>query len=360
MEEIIYGLWFHLTMGANNSDIKEILDSFNSFREIYENAHVIADSFKDSVKNKLIEKDLSVAQMEYEKTVKHKVVLISYYDDIYPEAFKDFNFPPSVIYCKGNLKLLEKPKLTIAGTKKCSHDGRKNGKVFAEEIAKWGITPVSGFSSGIESDVCHLVKECIIILPCGIDVTYPAKNFSLKNDVINNGGLIISQQPMGEKAYPYNFVPRNRLLSVLSDYTFIVEAGDPSGTEIIFNLCQEHTKSVFTIPGNIHSPFYAGNNKFLKKGAIPVTEPCDIINFYKLIYPSIKENEIEIKESEPEFSEEVTSDEELVLTSLAEKPMTYDELIDKTKIPPGVMASVLTMLEIFGKIESAGSYFRLK
>lgn len=362
MEDIIYGLWLSLTAGVNNSQVKEVLDLFKDFKSIYDNIEKVAGYFKDSICKKLMEKDLSYAEDEYRKTIEKKIILVSYYDDIYPSTLKDIPSPPVLLYCKGNVNLLSEPCLSVAGSRKCSQDGKKNTSIFVRSINNSGITPVSGFSAGIEAEVCRRVNNCIIITPCGVDVTYPAKQFSLKNTVLKNGGLIISEQPLGMKALPGNFYPRNRIVAGISPYTFIVEAGDKSRTEMIFNLCDIYQRKVFTIPGSIYSEHYIGNNKYLKNGAIPVTEPCDIINFYKLIYPEITDDEIKSEPSDTVFAEDNTLDDDQnkILKILSEKQVMYDELIEKANIPPNKIASALTMLEMLGKIENTGGHFKLK
>lgn len=355
MDSIIYDLWLSLKVGTNTSFCRDLLDEFGSAENVYN------QNFKEN--DILSDKDLTDAENEYSKCMTQKVCLISYTDEIYPNSFKDTENPPLVLYCKGNVDLLKRPMITVAGSKKCSPDGKINARRFVSAMYDSGIVPVTPFSPGIEAEVAKSVDECIAVMPCGIDKTYPAKHYNLKNKLISGGGLVLSAQPLSTPALGYNIVSRNHLVAALSDCSFIVEAGENSGTAIIFNKCLEYSKRCFVIPGSISSPFYVGNNSFLKKGATAVTQPQDIINFYTVMYPDIIENSQETLYDDTVLvsDDEIYDDcENSILKALSGCRLNYDELVEKSSLSASEAASAITTLEMIGVIENIGGVFAVK
>ncbi len=357
MDSIIYDLWLSLKVGTNTAFCRDLLDEMGSAEEVYN------QSFEEN--SILSDKDLTDAENEYNKCTDEKVCLVSYTDEIYPQSLKDTENPPLVLYCKGNVNLLKRPLLTVAGSRKCSPDGKVNAKRFVKSAYGCGIVPVIPFSAGIEAEVAKCVDECIAVMPCGIDKTYPAKHYALKNKLISDGGLVMSAQPLKTPALGHNIVSRNHLVAALSPCSFIVEAGENSGTGIIFNKCLEYSKRCFVIPGSINSPYYAGSNSFLKKGATAVTEPEDIINFYTVMYPDVIENKKEEAVAEnitvSATDEEIyDSSENAIIKALSGCRLNYDELVEKSSLSASDAASAITMLEMMGVIENIGGVFAVK
>ena len=355
MDSIIYDLWLSLKVGTNTSYCRDLLEEYETAENVYN------QTFEEN--NVLSDKDLTDAENEYKKCIDEKVCLLAYTDELYPQNLKDSENPPLVLYCKGNINLLKRPLITVAGSKKCSQEGKINVKRFVSSLYNSGIVPVTPFSIGIEAEVARSVDECIAVIPCGIDKTYPAKHYSLKNKLISGGGLVISAQPMSTPALGYNIVSRNHLVAALSDCSFVVEAGENSGTAIIFNKCLEYSKRCFVIPGSINSPFYAGNNSYLKKGATAVTQPEDIINFYTVMYPEIINNNIETVCNDivwTEDDEHYSNSENAVMKALSGNRLSYDELVEKSKLSAPEAASAITTLEMMSVIENIGGIFAVK
>jgi len=355
MESVIYYLWLSLKAGTSTSEFCELLEEYGSSEDIY-NMNFDSD-------NILSDKDLTYAQKEYDKCCEEKVCIVSYTDEIYPQSLREIDNPPLVLYCKGNVSLLKRPLLSVAGTKNCSNDGKNYARRFAKSVYENNIVPVTPFSPGIEAEVCKSVDEVIVIMPCGIDKTYPAKQFSLKNKIIKDGGLVITEQPLGMGAIAHNIVSRNRLIAAISLYSLIIQAHKESNTGIIFDFCQRYGRGCFVIPGDITNPYYEGCNSFIKRGGILVTEPQDIINFYRLIYPDVvtehKETEVNIVSHKIE-NDRTNPSEKAIIDALNISKLNYDELVEKSGLSASEAASAVTMLEMLGIIENTGGVFSVK
>ena len=113
--------------------------------------------------------------------------------------------------------------------------------------------------------------KTIAVLGNGLDTIYPKENKELANMIINQGGTIISEYPLGTTPERINFPARNRIVSGLSTGTLVIEAKEKSGTLITVDFALEQGKEVFVVPGNINSINSVGTNRLIKEGAKLVT-----------------------------------------------------------------------------------------
>ena len=103
------------------------------------------------------------------------------------------------------------------------------------------------------------------------------ENIQLAQSIVKNGGLIISEYPLGSPPLKQHFPARNRIISGVSDGVLVTEARKNSGTNITVDFALEQGKDVFVIPGNIYSKTSDGTNFMISEGAIPVTSYKDIL-----------------------------------------------------------------------------------
>ena len=202
-------------------------------------------------------------------------------DAEYPNNLKEIFDPPPVLYCIGNTKLLNEVSIAIIGCRNASRYGLKIARIFADNLSKKGVTIISGFAKGIDT-VSHEssfknIGKTIAVLGSGLDVIYPKENEELFYDIVRNGGLIISEFPLGTMPLKENFPRRNRIISALSQGVIVVEAKKYSGTMITVDFALEQGKTVFAIPGNIDSLNSEGTNELIKQGAKPVTNYKEIL-----------------------------------------------------------------------------------
>jgi len=157
-------------------------------------------------------------------------------------------YPKNISFC-GNLKLLEKTKISIVGTRKPSKYTRQLTQQLASTLSRHNICVVSGGAMGVDA-VAHSgagSSNTIAVLPCGIDIKYPSVNKNLLSS-IEKDGLLLSQFEDGFKARPWSFVTRNELVVALGEVLVVCEADLNSGSMRSVEYALEMKKEIFVLP----------------------------------------------------------------------------------------------------------------
>ena len=202
-------------------------------------------------------------------------------DDEYPKCLKEIFNPPKKLYVWGDVKVLNNIGISIVGSRNCSKYGKEMSQKFAYMLAKHNINIISGLARGIDTNAhigCLKAKgKTIAVLGSGLNVIYPPENEKLAQNIVSQGGAIISEFPIGTKPLPVNFPKRNRIISGLSKAVVVVEATKKSGTAITVDFALEQGRDVYAIPGNVNQVTSDGTNELIKQGAKPLTSIQDIL-----------------------------------------------------------------------------------
>lgn len=274
---------------------------------------------------------------------KNKIKVITINDSCYPELLKEISDPPFVLFVRGEL---EKKFLTIGivGTRKPTSYGIQSTLYLSEKIAKVGITIVSGLAIGIDT-VAHKGTlnskgNTIAILGTSVDdsAIYPSINRTLANNIINQGGALVSEYPPGYPVFKYNFPERNRIISGLSMAVIIVEAKIKSGALITADFALEQNRDVFAVPGDIFRLESEGPNNLIKQGAGIITNVDDIFNTLGV--------DVKLEENNEENSEEENS----IINCLKNSCLSIDNITKNTGLTISETLSTLSLMEIKGKI----------
>lgn len=210
----------------------------------------------------------------------------------YPEHLRLIPDAPEELYCIGNLDLIQKPLISMVGTRRASPYGRWVTREIGKRIAACGIPIVSGMAYGIDSEAHKACLEMgtptVAVLGTGIDVIYPESNRRLYHEIAEKG-LIISEYCPGTPATQYTFPRRNRIISGLASKVIVTEGAYKSGSMITAKLALSQGREVFAVPGNINQPMSSGVNSLIFDGAMP------IINLDELLATlGIKDTQLEI------------------------------------------------------------------
>ena len=235
-------------------------------------------------KNKSILPSLESAEKELELAEKMQISLITYNDDLYPEDLKQIKDFPLILYAKGNLNLLSKPKFAIVGARSATLESKTLAENFSKELCEFGFTIVSGFAFGVDTASC--IGACkygtIQVLGSGVNRIYPQENTKLYNEVLANSGLFLSELPPNFPVKPENFPLRNRIISGLSKGILLVQASKKNGSSgslITAQIALNQEKDLFAIPGHPLDKRFEGGNNLIKNGnAIFTTSSQDIID----------------------------------------------------------------------------------
>ncbi|MDQ3254450.1 MAG: DNA-processing protein DprA [Acidobacteriota bacterium] len=192
-------------------------------------------------------------------------------DGTYPAMLREIPDPPITLYVRGQwAACLDAPCIAIVGSRGCSVYGRNVALALARELAGRGVTIVSGLARGIDAAAHRGALEAkgrtVAVLGTGIDEVYPRDHRKLAEEILEGGGALVSQFPLGTPPVPENFPYRNRIISGLSLGVVLVEAAENSGSLITARLAMEQNREVFAVPGNITSRNSFGTN-YLIKGA---------------------------------------------------------------------------------------------
>lgn len=214
-----------------------------------------------------------------------KIEKISINDANYPKNLKEIYDPPKCLYVIGNKEILKGKNIAMVGCRESSEYGKKAAYYFSYNLSKAGLNIVSGLAKGIDS-YSHIGalaanEKTIAVIGSGLDNIYPKENVELARKIIETGGCIISEYPLGTKPEKRNFPARNRIISGISEAVIIVEAQEKSGTLITADFALEQGRELFVVPGNINSKNSIGTNKLLQEGAYPITSYKDVLKALK-------------------------------------------------------------------------------
>jgi len=268
----------------------------------------------------------------------------------FPASLRQIPEAPAQIYWVGApiSGWLDKPRVAVVGSRKATAYGTEVTRKLCRELARKGVVIISGLALGIDSVAHRTTLEenglTIAVLPTSLDKIYPSSHAGLARQIVDNGGTLISEYPVGQQALKFQFTARNRIVSGLADVVLITEAAVDSGTMTTARYALDQGKTVLVVPGNITSPSSEGCNNLIKSGALPVTEVSDIL-FALQLDPG--------KQTKRAFH---GSDAEANVFRLIEQGITdQDELAEVTKLSGAELASLLSMLEINGYIRPAGN-----
>lgn len=274
---------------------------------------------------------------------------ISLEDDNYPKILKEIHDPPKALYVKGGFSSKDEIAIGIVGTRNYTSYGKQVTENIAGDLAKTGITIVSGLAKGIDTWAHKAALErngrTIAVLGSAVDSksVYPSCNRKLADKITENGA-VISEYPQEVKSERWFFAQRNRIISGLSLGILVVEAPEKSGALITAACALEQNREVFAIPGSIYSKNSIGTNKLIQMGAKLVTKANDILE--ELNLPLIEE---EKKSFKPK-----TKQEEILLNILTKEPIHIDEITKKSKLDTRLVSSTLIMLELKGIVKNTG------
>ncbi len=340
MEDLIY--WVAIKKLPKVGDITFInyLQEYEKPKDIFENYN-ITEINKDEI--------LRESAKEVENCKKLNVKIVTYQDNFYPENLKQIHSPPPILYCIGNLELLKSDNsVAVVGSRNPTDYGRNVTKDLVKLLVKYRIVIVSGFARGIDSiaheEAINNKGSTIAVLGCGINIIYPAKNRLLFSK-ISNSGLIITEFSLDTKPEPKNFPKRNRIISGISKAIAVVEAGKKSGSLITADFALNQGKDIYAVPGNIYNFKAKGCNYLIKNGAFLLENGIDIIenSFPHLL--TIKNEKLNIDLNS--FS----NSEKRVYELLKDKPLTFDELVISSSIPPHETMAILSSFEINGIVK---------
>lgn len=220
---------------------------------------------------------------QYEK---NGIKAITVFDENYPSLLKEIYQPPWVLFAKGNLSLLEKqPKLAVVGSRQATQYGKNAIRLMFPQLVEKGVIIVSGLAAGIDTLAHEYAMKnggnTIAVIAGGLYHIYPKENNELAREMMKTQ-LVVSEYPPDTKPLRWHFPARNRIISGMSNGTFIIEAKRKSGSLITANYAVSEGREVFSLPGSIFNPYSMGTNDIIQQGAKLVMSSEDILEELRL------------------------------------------------------------------------------
>ena len=295
---------------------------------------------------------------EMEKLERTETLAINWHDPAYPPRLTEIYDPPPVLYLKGQVLPEDERAVAVVGTRKATAYGREAAHSLAYDLARNGVTVVSGLARGIDGIAHRAALEAggrtIAVFGSGLDVIYPSEHTRLARD-IQEAGALVSEHALGARPDARNFPRRNRLLSGMTLGTLAVEAGEKSGALLTVRHALEQDREVFCVPESIFSPSSQGTNDLIKQGAKLVMDYNDVLEELNL---TVVSHQIEMRE----ILQPQNDTEALLLSHVTHEPVHIDELRRSAQLPISAVSSALAVMELKGLIKQVGSmhYIRVR
>ena len=315
-------------------------------------------------------KSASKFQRECELLQNSQTQLVCLDQPEYPQLLQEISAPPPVLYYNGRL-----PKssffISFVGSRNCTSYGREATKKIIFELA--GLVPdaviISGLARGIDSIAHQTALEAglntIAVLAGGVNHIYPKENIAL-SEKITHQGCLLSEFPMTSKPLGKHFAIRNRIISGLSHAVVIIEAGQKSGSLITAGFAFEQNREVFAIPDRIFSSHSYGSHRLISKNQAKLIQSAhDILEehfqsrlssrpssqtqaTFEFHTSELDSDNFDAKQKIPH--ETLTESQNLILQTLGQTAVSFDDLCEKTQMNVPMLSSTLTELELQGFI----------
>ncbi len=279
-------------------------------------------------------------------------------DGAYPQLLREIPDPPVTLYVRGRwAECLDAPCVGVVGSRRCSAYGQNVAMSLARELASRGVTIVSGLARGIDAAAHRGALEAsgrtVAVLGTGLDEVYPRDHAKLAAEIVERGGALVTQFPLGTPPVAENFPYRNRIISGLSLGVVVVEASENSGSLITARLALEQGREVFAVPGNITSRNSFGTNYLIKgAGAKLVQQWQDIVAEFptevaaRILPPEPKKGG-KRAHAEASVPADLSEGERAVFTLLStDEAVHIDDLAQSAGLPVQELTGVLLGLEM--------------
>lgn len=286
--------------------------------------------------------------------------LVTMADAAYPARLLDLADPPMVLYVNGQAGRLQAPSLGIVGARHATAQGVRNAQTFASAFSDAGLAVVSGLALGIDAAAHAAALDgpggTVAVVGTGVDIVYPARHHKLAHQIVDMGGAIVSEFPLGTPGLPNHFPRRNRIIAALARGVLVVEAAERSGSLITARLASEIGREVFAIPGSIHADLSRGCHKLIRQGAKLVESAADVFEEFGDL--ALAATAADTKAGRTPASPAPPAADALG-TALAYDPVTLDALCEGTGMTAEAVSGALLQLELAGAAERLpGNRFR--
>jgi DNA processing protein len=278
-------------------------------------------------------------------------------DATYPAQLDAIPDPPPQIFALGNAELLHAAQVAVVGSRHPTAAGRSLAARMAGDLARHGLVVTSGLARGIDAAAHEAALAAggrtIAVCGTGLDICYPAQHRKLFERIAHEG-LLVSEFAPGTPPRAPHFPQRNRIISGLSRGVVVIEAAANSGSLITARHALAQGREVFAVPGSPLNPLAAGCLALIRQGAALVRNTADILPEIGIPIEGnlLGDQSVDQTHSPSANAPWLDKDYEMLLDALGFEPSTVDDLVGRTGLGAGSVASMLLILELEGRVEA--------
>lgn len=259
----------------------------------------------------------------------------------YPRLLADDHEAPAVLFWRGDLGPLERRRVAIVGTRRCSSYGREMARELGRDLASEGVTVVSGLALGVDAAAHAGALEVskgppVAVVGSGLDVVYPRENAELW-DRVAAGGLLCGEAPPGAAPEAWRFPVRNRIIAALSEVMVVVESHSRGGSRHSVEAAESRCRTVMAVPGSVRSSASDYPNQLLADGCPPARDATDVLVALGLSSAT--------RSPGPDPRPPPREEDAAVLAGLGWEPATFEEVVLRSGRSPAEVSLALTRLE---------------
>lgn len=271
-----------------------------------------------------------------------------------PELLSDCIDAPAVLYQKGNFSSTTK-FLSIVGTRNITSYGKTFVNDLTEFLSGKNFTTVSGLALGVDTEVHtkSLEKNILTaaVLAHGFKTLYPSKNRKLAEQILQNGGVLLTEFNSSQKPDRENFIQRNRIIAGISPATIIVETAFGGGSVSTATYANNYNRDVYALPGKITDKYSQGCNQLIyhnKAAAISTLKDLG-----KELGIQDKKPQMEELFPAPEEIHQLTDNQLIIYNFLKlNSNASLDEISESLEIPPFKILPEILELELLGRVKT--------
>lgn len=381
-QELPYWLVLNRYAGIGPKHFQHLHQTFGQLSSLFQHQQPVSElqNFLKKVGVKSIQPNWAAVDQDLAFLNKPHAHIIRYNQVAYPILLKQIVNPPPLLFVEGDVDILSHAQLAMVGSRNPTPMGNEMAFQFAKYLVSKRLVITSGLAVGIDGAAHRGALtgggRTIGVIGSGLDKIYPSTHISLAKQMMDNGGALVSEFPMGTSPRREFFPRRNRLISGLSMGVLVVEAALNSGSLITAKYAIDQGRDVFAIPGSPHNPLAKGCHQLIKEGAKLVEEAEDIlqellplskyVNFNHSDGCDTKKEEIQQTNTDQpliqhtfNFTGDTNPQETQVLAQIGFECTSVDTIIERSGLTAEEVSSMLLALELTDKILSVpGGYVR--
>jgi len=346
--------------GLGQVTLKKLIDLFGSAQNIWQAKAADLKNFQlpEKIIKIIINERLKLNPDKIvEQIIKEQIKTTDFFEPAYPKLLKEIYAPPMVLFYRGDLKILNQQKtLAVVGSRKISPYVQTVLPNLLNLVIQSGVIIISGLAYGVDQ-LAHLLcvkqkRPTAAVAGFGLawDYFYPKGNQKLAVQILETGGLLISEFSPYVRAHPANFPRRNRIIAGLAEAVLIAEASAKSGALITAAYGVEQNRDVLALPQNINAKNSIGVNRLIATGAKIVCSENDIFESLNIYIPEARKN----NRIEPDLTA-LTGEEAIIYKILTASPVHIDKIIQHCTLDTSLVNACLIQLEIKNLIKNIGS-----